>query len=298
MFKNLLFFRTRTEGPLDVAQLSADLEAQRFVPCGPHEEKTIGWIEPRGHAHGPLLEQVAGQLILKLKMEAKSVPASVVMRKAKERAAQIEASTGRKPGKKELRELKEDVRLSLLPLAFSKESTVWVWLDPQAGCLALDAGSQARADEAITLLVKSLNGLNVAMVHTQTSPSAAMAEWLVSQEPPAGFSVDRDCELKAADESKAVVRYARHALDTDEVKQHVQQGKLPTRLAMTWEGRVSFMLTEGLQLKKLAFVEGVFDDSTASKEDRFDTDVAITTGELGRLLPDLVAALGGEVPLS
>jgi recombination associated protein RdgC len=93
-----------------------------------------------------------------------------------------------------------------------------------------------------------------------------------------------------------VVRYARHALDIEEVQQHITNGKLPTRLAMTWQGRVSFMLTETLQIKKLTFVEGVFqDDAASSKEDRFDADAAIATGEIRKLIPDLVEVLGGEM---
>lgn len=278
-------------------QVEAGLDELRFVPCGAHEDKSVGWVEPRGEAHGPLVEVVGGQLILKLKLETKVVPGAVVTRKAKERAAQIEVTTGRKPGKKETREIKDDIRLSLMPLAFSKEATVWVWIDPQARLLVLDAGSQAKADEVVTLLVKSLDGLGLNLINTQVSPMAAMADWLLTQEAPTSFSVDRDCELKAADESKAVVRYARHALDTDEVKAHVKGGKLPTRLAMTWAGRVSFMLTEGLQLKKLDFLDVVFDD-TSSKDEGFDADVAIATGELRKLLPDLLEALGGELALT
>ncbi len=120
----------------------------------------------------------------------------------------------------------------------------------------------------------------------------------MSQDAPAGFSVDRECELKAADESKSVVRYVRHPLDTDEVKQHVEAGKLPTRLAMTWEGRVSFSLTEALQLKKVTFLDVVFENATSDNDEGFDADVAIATGELQQLLPDLIASLGGEQALA
>ena len=180
-------------------------------------------------------------------------------------------------------------------MAFSKESSVFVWIDPDAHFLVIDAGSQARADEVVTMLVKSLAGLAVTLLNTQMSPTAAMSEWLITQEPPASFSVDRECELKAADESKAVVRYARHPLDTEEVKQYVEAGKLPTRLALTWDSRVSFVLTESLQLKKLAFLDVVLEGGSSGKSDGFDTDVAIATGELKKLLPDLLDALGGEV---
>ena len=278
-------------------QIEQALDAERFVPCGASQEKAIGWVEPRGEAHGPLVEAVGGQRILKLKIETRGVPSSVVTRKAKERSAQIETTEGRKPGKKEMKEIKEDVKLSLMPMAFSKESSVWVWIDPDAELLVIDAGSQGKADEVITMLVKSFAGLSLALINTQMSPQSAMASWLITQESPASFSVDRECELKAADESKSVVRYVRHALDTEEVKQHVEGGKLPTRLALTWEGRVSFALTETLQLKKVTFLDVVFEATSAEKDEGFDADVAIATGELAKLLPDLLEALGGEQAL-
>ncbi len=154
----------------------------------------------------------------------------------------------------------------------------------------------------MTALVKAVDGLAVQLVNTQTSAAAAMSGWLSTQEAPAGFSVDRECELKAADESKAVVRYTRHALDTDEVSQHIAMGKLPTRLAMTWNDRVSFVLTEALQIKKLAFLDVVFDGAAAAagdgRDDAFDADAAISTGELQQLIPELLEALGGEMALA
>lgn len=282
-----------------LAQLEENLQAERFVECGATQEKSVGWTAPRGEAHGPLVEAIGGQWLLKLMLESKVVPGSVIARKTKERAAQIEAATGRKPGKKETKELKDDVRLALLPMAFTKQGSVLVWIDPVARLLVLDAASQGKADEVMTCLAKSMEGLGAILVQTVISPVSAMSDWLLSQEPPAGFSVDRECELKAGDDSKAVVRYARHALDIAEVQQHITNGKLPTRLAMTWEGRVSFLLTETFQIKKITFVEGVFqDDPSGNKADRFDADAAIATGEIRKLIPDLLEALGGELLMS
>lgn len=297
MFKNIIMYRIDAAWSSTVTQVEDSLQSGRFVECGASQEKSSGWVEPRGVANGPLLEAVAGQWIAKLMVETRALPASVVNRKAQERVAQIEASTGRKPGKKETRDLKDDIRLELLPMAFTKQSSSLIWIDREARLLVIDAASQARADEVVTLMVQALPGFAAALINTQTSPAAAMAEWLLSQEAPAGFSVDRECELKAADESKAVVRYARHRLDTEEVQQHVREGKMPTRLAMTWNERVSFMLTEGLQLKKLAFLDGVFETAVKNKDDNFDADVAIATGELQKLLPDVLEALGGEMPV-
>jgi recombination associated protein RdgC len=298
VFKNIILYRIDANWSSTAEQVEDSLQASRFVECGASQEKSVGWIEPRGQANGALLEVVAGQWIAKLMLETRALPGSVVNRKAQERVAQIEAATGRKPGKKEVRDLKDDIRMELMPMAFTKQSSTLVWIDREARLLVLDAGSQARADEVLTLLVQALPGFAASLINTQTSPVAAMAEWLLSLDAPAGFSVDRECELKAADESKAVVRYARHRLDIEEVQQHIKEGKMPTRLAMTWGERVSFMLTEGLQLKKLAFLDVVFEAANKSKDDNFDADVVIATAELQKMLPDVLEALGGETPLA
>lgn len=250
-----------------------------------------------------MAEVVGGHWLLRQMVEVQLVPGPVVKRKVEEKLRQIEAETGRKPGRREARELREDTRMALLPQAFTKQAETNVWINPQARLLVLDTGTQARADETMSALIQAIDGLVVQLLDTQTSPAAAMADWLSTQEAPRGFSVDRECELKAADESKAVVRYTRHALDTDEVRGHIAMGKMPTRLALTWNDRVSFVLTEGLQIKKLAFLDVVLEGAPSSptgdgKDSGFDTDATIATGELSGLIPDLLEALGGEMQLA
>ena len=293
MFKSMIIYRIAESWQSDLQVLADALQKTVFAECGATQERSVGWVPPRGEQHGPLVESVAGQWVMRFMMEAKVLPASVINRKVNEKAEAIEKAEGRKPGKKEKKDLKDEAKLDLLPMAFTKQGAMWVWIDPQARTLVLDTSAQGRADEVVTLLVEGLPGFALALLDTQTSPQAAMAHWLMTQEPPAGFTADRETELKAADESKAVVRYARHPLDIDEVRQHIEHGKLPTKLAMTWDDRVSFVLTEGLQIKNIALLDAVMDGN--SKEDGgFDTDVAIATGELSRLIPDLIEALGGE----
>ena len=296
VFKNMIIYRIAPQWQSGLEQVEEALARAPFLECGATQERSWGWTPPRGEAHGPLAESVGGQWVLRFMVESKVLPGSVLARRVEEKAVRIEQETGRKPGKKESKELKEEAKLDLLPMAFTKQGTMWVWLDLEARLLVLDTGSQARADEVVTALVEALPGLSVALLDTQTSPQAAMAHWLSTQEAPVGFTIDRECELKAADEEKAVVRYARHPLDIEEVQAHIAAGKLPTKLALTWDGRVSFLLTEGLQIKKLALLDSVTEgQGKGGKDDSgFDADVAIATGELRLLIPDLVEALGGE----
>jgi recombination associated protein RdgC len=286
MFKNAIIYRSTF--PSDNGNYP---DLPEFVPCGPTQEKSMGWVPPRGQEHGAIAELVGHQTILKFVTEAKTVPADVIARKAQEQAQKYEDETGFKPGKRIMAEFKEEAKLTLLPHAFAKRSTVLVWLSPE-GFITLDTTSQGKADDAITSLVGSFEGLVVRPVYPRQSPSNCMAEWLVEQEAPAGFTVDRECELKAVDDSKAVVKYGHHPLDIDEVKAHVMQGKVPTKLALTFNDRVSFVLTDNLILKKLTFLNATA--VLSNQEDAFDADVVLLAGELIPLYTSLLASLGGE----
>ena len=178
-----------------LTDVQAALEPVQFVECGASQEKSIGWVSPRGEAHGPLVESVAGQWIMKLMIESKAVPGNVVRRKADERIAEIEAATGRKPGKKEKRDLMDDVLLSLLPQAFARQSTVLVWMDLENRRLVLNAGSQGKADEVMSALMNVMGGLSVSLIQTVTSPQAAMTQWLLAPTPdewPSDLTVERE----------------------------------------------------------------------------------------------------------
>ncbi len=294
MFKNLTVYRIGPGWAAHRAALEAGLEKTIFVPCGATQPVSAGWAPPRDVAHGPLVEAVGAQWLMKLVIEQRVLPSAVVRRRVEERALQMEQATGRKPGKKQAKELKDEIVLELLPQAFTKQAAIKVWLNPKERLLMIDASSPAKADEVVTQLVRALDGLTLTPLHTVQSPAAAMSEWLTTGEPPAGFGVDRECELKSGDETRSLVRYARHALDIAEVRQHIAAGKLPTRLALTWRGRVSLLLTETMQIRKIAFLDGVFEGGKPAKDEAFDADAAIATGELGKLIPELIEALGGE----
>lgn len=292
MFSNMIIYRVAPTWSASLDQVESALSNARYVACSPSQEKSTGWVEPRGESHGALIESIGGHWILKFMSETKDVPGAVVDRQAKIAAQEIAQEVGRKPGRKELKEIKEGIRFNLLPMAFPKLGASLVWIDCQAHLLVIDAASQAHADEVVTALVKSLEGFAVALLDTRVSPVSAMAEWLTTQEPPAGFAIEQECELKAADESKAAIRYTRSPLDTDEVKQHIAQGMLPSRLALSWDDRASFLLTENMQLKKVHLLDVVF-EGKSTDDGGFDADVAIATGEFAKLLPDLIQALGG-----
>jgi recombination associated protein RdgC len=293
-FKNLQIYRLPAPWAYSPEQLEAALASQAFTPASSNELLRQGWDKPR--PNGGLVHVVNKQMLIVLGTEKKLLPNSVINQVAKARAAEMEEAQGFAPGKKAMKELKERVADELLPRAFSIRSNVWTWIDPVNGWLVVDAASPAKADEVIKLLLKAVDKLPLESLRVQRSPVGVMTEWLQTDEAPAGFTVDMDTELRATGESKAAVRYVKHSLDPEEVRRHIAAGKQCTRLAMTWDSKISFVLTEQLAIKGIKPLD-VLDEKDAgvrNDDERFDGDFMLMTGELAKLLADVVEALGGE----
>ncbi|AMO23940.1 recombination-associated protein RdgC [Ramlibacter solisilvae] len=297
LFKNIVVYRIGPDWtPPPLERLDAELQRLAFQPCEPTQELSAGWVPPRGQEHGAMVESVAGQWILKLAVERKNVPGGAVRAELEARCKAIEAERGRKPGRKEKTEIKDEIVHAFLPRAFSKRSSQIIWIDLQQRSLVVAAGSMKAAEPAIKQLVDVMAELGhvlpLSPLSTSLAPATAMAEWLTAKQAPEGFAIDRDLELKHSGEDKSVVRYARHNLELEEIGQHIQEGKLPAQLALTWNDKVSFVLTEHLAIRKID-IRGV--EEAPKGEDGFDADAAIATAELSGLLPQLLASLGGEL---
>lgn len=304
MFKSASYYRIDPGFVLPPLEaLEETLQSARFLPCGATQTDSSGWVAPRGRKSVALAESVGGHLILKLCTERRALPASAVKAALEERIEKYRQESGNeRVGAKLKKEFKEQIVFELLPRAFTKRSTTLLWLDPASRFLVVDSGSLSGADRIVTALVEALSKVGgtpfaVKPVRTNSSAAASMSHWLATREAPVGFTVDRDCELKTPDDQKSTVRYSRHTLEIDEVPQHIAMGKVPTQLAMTWNDRVSFVLSESAQLRKLKLLDVVMDGvpDGGKDDDGFDADVAILTGELTGLLPDLLEALGGEM---
>ncbi len=293
-FKNLQIYRLPAPWNFTPEQLEKALAPQSFVPASSNELLRQGWDSPRGN--GSLVHTVNKQMLILLGSEKKLLPTSVINQVAKAKAAELEEAQGFAPGKKAMKELKERVADELLPRAFSIRSNVWTWIDPVNGWLVVDAASPAKADDVIKLLLKAVDRMPLESLRVQRSPVAVMTGWLEHDEAPAGFTVDQDTELRATGESKAAVRYVKHTLEADDIRRHIAAGKQCTRLAMTWNDKISFVLTEQLAVKGIKPLDVITekDSSTRNDDERFDNDMMLMTGELAKMMADIVEALGGE----
>lgn len=295
-FKNLLVYRLNSWN-VTPAILEEKLSQNTLQACSGMEMQRLGWVSPKEDGQ-PLVNTLGSQMLICLGVEKKLLPTTVISQFAKSRAAEIEEQQGYKPGRKQMKQIKEAITDELLPKAFALRRKTFAWINPTGGFLVVDAANLAKADELIEMLIKTIDGIALTPIKTNLSPSSAMTSWLVGDDLSSVFTIDRDCELRGAGEEKSTVRYVRHTLESEEIAKHITAGKEVTRLAMTWTDKVSFVLHENLQLKRLLPLDILKEQADSrDQEEMFDTDFAIMTGEIQKLLADIIDALGGETNL-
>jgi len=294
LFKNLILYRLPKGFPLAASDLEGALDRRPLQACGSFDMQTRGFVAC-GYEQRTLYTQ-GHQHLLCLGVEQKLLPASIINQVAKERALELEQQQGHPVGRRQMRELKARVGDELRARALTRRRTTFAWLDLPGGWLVVNTASNSRAEELVETLRDALGTLPVTPFDTQHAPAGSMAAWLTHGDAPGRFMLGEDLELQAIDGNGATIRYARHPLETAEVRHHLASGKSPTRLGLTWNGRIAFLLHQNLHVKRVQFLDVYKDDNAKGENphEQFDIDFALMTGELKQLLEELTAILGGE----
>ncbi|MCE7913669.1 MAG: recombination-associated protein RdgC [Nitrosomonas sp. PRO4] len=290
-FRNLQIYRI-TSGNITPNSLEETLSQHTLQPCTQMQMQSRGWLPPRDEQ--PNFVLAFGQhWLIALGVEKKLLPAAVISQHAKARIANFEQVQGYRVSKKQVRDIKEATIIELLPRAFAQQHKTYAWIDAVNNRLILDTVSASKAEEFIEVLLKTVPDIKLAPLDTKISPSTAMTRWLSGDDIPSIFTIDRDCELQGMSDEKETIKYTCHTLDAEETGRHIRAGKKATKLAMTWDGKISFVLHDNLQLRRIV-PQDILKESTESDEERFVSDFTIMTGELSQLISEIIDALGGE----
>jgi recombination associated protein RdgC len=230
MFKNLTVFSYAA--PADLVFPSYP----EFAPCTSLQAQSVGFA----------LDGVPVGL-LRVRIERKRVPADVLARRVAELCAECERETGRKPGKQMRKDLKEAAYFELLPAAFPTRKDVFALFLPDAGLLLVGSTTGPDVDAAVSALIQATEVSATLWTHP-ASPESVMREWLADGAATDGFGLGRSCELVS---DAGTVRYARHNVDRDDVREHLAQGKSVEALGLLFGDTVEFTLTAAAQLKSV-----------------------------------------------
>jgi recombination associated protein RdgC len=185
-----------------------------------------------------------------------------------------------------------------LPRAFSRESLTYLWIDNDNHRIVVDANSAKRAEDALALLRKTLGSLPVTPIQFTHPIELTLTEFVRKGELPTEFRLQDEAELKAVLEAGGVIRCKHQDLISDEIATHIESGKYVTKLALEWEERIQFTLSDDFSIKKIKFSDVLKEQNDdIDREDvaqRFDADFVLFTGELSIMIDSLIAGLGGE----
>ena len=291
-FKNLLIYRLEQAWSMTAGELEEKLAARPLTPCSAMSTESRGWVSPTDD--GVLVPGVERHLLIALGIEQKLLPAAVVNAAVKERAAEFEREKGFAPGRKQLRDFKEIIAAELLPRAFAKRSMVRAWIDPTAGLLIVDSTSAGKAEQLVEFLRETLGELSVSLPQTEISPGVSLTHWLQWRKAPGHFDLGEECTLTSGDAAKSTVKYSRHNLDVQQIQRHLEEGLRVSKLAMTWNGRLSLVVDDKLQVSRLKFMEmdEVAEDPGLDAARQFEAEFTLMTGQIAPMIADLFEAVG------
>lgn len=295
MIRNIIAYPLPHGWPHSAHETAEFLSRRQFIPCGPADTVRTGFVPPRDEAE--LCEAIAGRYLFCHQHEEKLLPASVVSEYVDLKCEEIEQLQGYKPGRKQRKSIKEEVITELLPQAFTKKRRMLAWINKERGWLIIDASSTKRAEDVLSDMQHAFDSLPVDKLRVAVNPARAMLDWLAANEGPYRFTIDSDCELVSVAEDEGVVRYANWDLSGEDVRYQLSIGRSPTMLGLTFDDRVSFILTHRLELKRILLLDVATETSRGADTsgELFDSQFTLFAGELENVLEALVGELGGLV---
>ncbi|MDM7861748.1 recombination-associated protein RdgC [Alteromonas sp. ASW11-36] len=300
-FKNLKVYALTSPVSLEPEALESALAEYAFRPCGSQETATMGFEAPFAGAgmRGAvaLSHAVNGNYWICLKKQERLLPAAVVNAELAEKVAEIEAQTGSPVGKKAQTDLRQEIQTRLLPQAFTKNSYIHGFISTQHDLVIVNASADGQAEAFLAHVRKAISSLPVVPL-IRSSLQGELTHWL-SSKPPANFEVLEEAELKSINEDAAIIRCKNQDLSSDEIKHHIDAGKLVQKLAIEWDERINCVLQEDGSIKRVKFTDVVKEQNADIPKDeiaaKLDADFALMSGEVIALISALKEAFNVEL---
>lgn len=303
-FKNIYFFAFTNAFEYNQAELEQALAEQVFYPCAATELKRIGWQQPYDKHSKLLAQPVGNNILLRMTSEEKLLPAQVVNEQLQEQTENVEQAQQRPLSRKEKQQLKEDIIFQLLPRAFTRAISTYGYISPTDNLIVINASSRAKAEDFLALLRKSLGSLPITSLSPEAAPDEVMTNWLVNNSLNGKFELGDSAELVALGDQPETIKVKNINLASDEVLQHVHAEKYVNKIALTFDGAISFDLADDLSLKRIRYDDVITEQNDDIDSDdaltRLDADYLLMINELNRLIHSVLALfdLTAEQPLN
>ncbi|MEM8768043.1 MAG: recombination-associated protein RdgC [Pseudomonadota bacterium] len=296
MFRNLRLYRVSADWPASEDALSNQLQNVPFKPCGSFTERSAGWEPPVADLPDLLARRVGGADFFRLRTQSRLMPAAAVNEALDERISEFSARMDRPPGRKEKRDLKDEVVAELMPKALLKSDRTWGLFLGRERVLAIDTASETQADRFLDQLRSAFGSLPLTPLEFKDPVSKLLTAVFLGQGPTA-FYAGRECRMLDPSTGSSSVSWMDIDLADASVQKHVKDGLKLDRLALTFDEVASLVLDQDCVVRKfkLLGMEQVEDGDPLDEDPigRLDAEFVLIAGVLSRLLAGLSKQLGG-----
>ena len=251
---------------LDVAALVAVCENGMFAanPPAGNTVETRGFVPV--YENGPLTLRSGTFMTFSVKQSKRLLPASVIRDLAEEKAIAFEEQRGFKPGRKLMKELKEQAAMELIPNAYIVSKVIRVIVDTATGRMFFGCSPGAAEDWLAWLrdheLSLAMLPLGSARGPDMSSLASSMTSWIFNMgNIGQNLSLGDGVALRGEHDS---IRYRGHDLLAPEIRVQLEAGRHVESVAVVLDGVARFTIDSSGCLKAFALED--------AEEDGVDND--------------------------
>lgn len=241
---------------VDEDTLGKRLKDNAYVPCKKHEETKSGWVSPLGMDSEYLTPGNNGCHLICLKIETRKVPADTIneeldklIKELKEKDPEAKITGALK------KNLKEEIKNELLPLAFSKYDSIMAYWDTKNNFLVIDVASRTKAETFAEAFKNALTeySFSVIPVQTQHEPNKVMTQWLTEDASPELIITQSTVSIRDIDDDDGNIKYTKQDLDDERLIGYLEDDKTVSELELKYDDKIYMTVTEDFLIKGVKF---------------------------------------------
>jgi len=229
------------------------------------------------------------------KLYTKSNPIEAIS--FEEKVKLLETERGYAVKRSERAQLAEDIEFDLLPKAFCLQKKYFALFDTVHKRLILNTSSLNQADHLLSLLRKSIPGMQIDPLVSTENLALRFNDWINHPDDlPPNFELASDCLLTSLDNEKK--RFSCKGGELSEIQSLLSQGFSATEISLVWHERIQFTLTQDLLIKRIKCLDYLQDElhdiaGMDGEEHQRDAMLTLMSGELRGLCDHLIAEMIG-----